>query len=115
MRFGQRLFIKKDQAEQYILYRVFQHLQNLTRKKKMNLLNWNHKKVQSLSPLEIWLFIIGRIFVGFGAGVLAMRYYPQSVNGSGFPILTLGCLLLAVAAKGLRQKNSPSSQGEIGR
>jgi hypothetical protein len=70
----------------------------------MGLLNWNHKKVQNLTPLEIWMFIAGRVFVGFGAGVLAMRYYPQIAAGAGIPVFVLGILLLALAGKGLVRK-----------
>lgn len=72
----------------------------------MRFLNWNHKKVQNLSPWEIWMFIAGRVYMSYGIGVLAMRYYPQAVYRSGCPALVLGLVLLIVAAKGFLRKPS---------
>jgi peptidoglycan/LPS O-acetylase OafA/YrhL len=74
----------------------------------MRFLNWNHKKVQNLTPWEIWAFIAGRVFMSFGIGVLAMQYCPQMVSWSGVPTLVLGFVLLVVAARGLFRK-SPTS------
>jgi hypothetical protein len=74
----------------------------------MPLLNWNQKKVQNLTPMEIWMFIAGRVFFSYGVGVLAMRYYPEAVAWSGLPALLVGFALLIFAAKGLMQK-SPNS------
>jgi hypothetical protein len=51
---------------------------------------------------------VGRVLVGFGAGVLAMRYYPQMAAPLGFPTFVIGFLLFLVAAKGLMRK-SPGS------
>jgi hypothetical protein len=65
------------------------------------MLNWNVGKVKSLTGAEIWLFIIGRVFVAFGMGVLCVRYFPQIAEPLGFPAVGAGILLLAVAAKGL--------------
>jgi hypothetical protein len=75
----------------------------------MGLLNWNHQKVQNLSPWEIWGFIAGRAFVSFGLGVLAMQYCPQIVSSLGVPTLVIGIFLLIFAAKGLRRRE-PSSR-----
>jgi hypothetical protein len=74
----------------------------------MRFLNWNHKKVQNLTPWEIWMFIAGRVFMSFGIGVLAMRFYPQSVSWSGFSTFILGIVLLGMATKGLLRKSPPS-------
>jgi hypothetical protein len=73
----------------------------------MRFLNWNHKKVQNLTPYEIWMFIAGRVFMSFGLGVLAMQYYPQVTSRAGIPTLVLGALLLAIAAKGFARKSEP--------
>jgi peptidoglycan/LPS O-acetylase OafA/YrhL len=75
----------------------------------MRFLNWNHKKVQNLTPWEIWFFIAGRVFMSFGIGVLAMQYYPQMVSWSGVPTLVLGIVLLVVAARGLLRKSPISN------
>lgn len=69
--------------------------------------NWNHRKVQNLTPWEIWAFIAGRVFMSFGLGVLAMQYYPQISGSLGFPTLIIGFVLLIFAAKGLRRKETP--------
>lgn len=75
----------------------------------MRFLNWNQKKVQNLTPWEIWMFIAGRVFASFGIGVLAMTYFPQTVSWFGIPTLVLGLILLAIAAKGLARKSPPSN------
>ena len=73
----------------------------------MRFLNWNHRKVQNLTPWEIWGFIAGRVFMSFGLGVLAMHYYPQIAGSLGIPTLVIGIILLIFAAKGLRRKEAP--------
>jgi hypothetical protein len=65
------------------------------------MLNWNKKKVQNLNPLEIWMFIVGRVFVGFGVGAWVMHLFPGLSFLLIFPPIILGALLLAFAAKGL--------------
>jgi hypothetical protein len=70
----------------------------------MSLLKWNQKKVQNLTPLEIWLFILGRVFIGFGVGVVAMQYWPDKVAWSGLPALVIGLAFFVFAAKGLARK-----------
>ena len=72
----------------------------------MRFLNWNHRKVQNLTPWEIWGFIAGRVFVSFGFGVLVMQYFPQVAGSLGIPTLVLGVLLLVFAAKGFTRKES---------
>jgi hypothetical protein len=70
------------------------------------MLKWNTGKVKNLTPTEIWLFIVARVLVGFGAGAVLMRYYPSIVAPLGFPILIVGLVLFVVAAKGLARKKS---------
>ena len=65
------------------------------------MLEWNRAKVRNLTGFEIWLMIVGRVLVGFGFGVLAVRYIPQIVNPLGVPALLLGLVLVLIAAKGL--------------
>ena len=75
----------------------------------MRFLNWNHRKVQNLTPWEIWGFVAGRVFMSFGLGVLAMQYYPQIAGSLGIPTLIIGIALLIFAAKGLTRKDVPKS------
>jgi hypothetical protein len=70
------------------------------------MLNRNAGKVKSLTGTEIWLFIIARVLVGFGFGVLGVRYFPKIVAPLGLPALVVGVLLFLVAAKGLWRPNS---------
>jgi hypothetical protein len=74
----------------------------------MSLLEWNQKKVQNLSPIEIWTFILGRGLMSFGVGVIAMQYWPSKVAWSGIPAIAVGLALFAFAAKGLTRKASNS-------
>jgi hypothetical protein len=70
------------------------------------MLNWNAGKVRGLTGGEIWLFIIGRVLVAFGLGVLGMRYLPDIVGPLGLPAVIAGILTLVVAAKGMWRANS---------
>ena len=67
------------------------------------MLKWNQAKVRQLTGVEIWLFIIARVLIGFGLGVLAVQYFPHAAGTLGIPALVLGVLLFAIAAKGLFQ------------
>lgn len=67
----------------------------------MSILSWNAAKVKNLTGWEIWLFIIARVLVGFGAGVLACRYFPRVAEPLGYAAVILGFILFLVAAKGL--------------
>ena len=73
----------------------------------MRLLNWNHRKIQNLTPWEIWGFIAGRVLMSFGLGVLAMQFFPQIAGALGIPTLIVGFVLLIIAAKGIARKNTP--------
>jgi len=73
----------------------------------MRFLNWNHQKVQNLTPWEIWMFIAGRVFMSFGIGVLAMIYFPDIAEWLAVPSIFIGLILLIFAARGLfRRPNS---------
>lgn len=71
----------------------------------MRFLNWNRRKVQNLTPWEIWAFIAGRVLMSFGLGVLAVRYYPQVADPLAVPTLVAGIICLVFAAKGLARHN----------
>jgi len=68
------------------------------------MLQWNQDKVKNLSPVEIWLFIIGRVLAGFGLGILGTLYFPNFIGPLGLPALIIGLIILIIAAKGLRRK-----------
>jgi len=70
------------------------------------MLNWNASKVRALTGAEIWLFVIGRVLVAFGSGVLGMRYLPDIIAPLGLPAVVVGLLALMVAAKGLLRARS---------
>jgi hypothetical protein len=65
------------------------------------MLEWNRARVKHLTGLEIWLIIVGRVLVGFGFGVLSVRWIPQIANPLGVPAMVLGLVLVLIAAKGL--------------
>jgi hypothetical protein len=76
----------------------------------MNLLNWNQRKVQNLRPLELWLFIVGRVLVAFGLGILAMCYFPRMAYPFAVPLVIVGLVFLLIGFKGFKREDSPSSQ-----
>ena len=76
----------------------------------MRFLNWNHRRVQNLTPWEIWGFIAGRVLMSFGLGVLSMQYYPQVADTLAIPTLIIGIVLLVFASKGLRRKEVTKDQ-----
>jgi hypothetical protein len=51
------------------------------------MLNWNAGKVKNLTGTEIWLFIVSRVLVGFGLGVIGVRYFPRIAGPLGLPAL----------------------------
>jgi hypothetical protein len=61
---------------------------------------WNASKLKRLTGTEIWLFIVARVLIGFGLGVLAVQYFPQVAGTLRIPALGLGAVLFIVAAKG---------------
>jgi hypothetical protein len=72
----------------------------------MAMLNWNAKKVQNLTGVEIWLFILGRVLVAFAVGIFVTQNFPGVATLLAFPALAIGVVLFAVAAKGLWRKHS---------
>lgn len=70
----------------------------------MNVLRWNAAKVQQLTPLELWMFIVGRVLAGFGVGVLAMQYWPPIFAHVGLPAAFAGVLFIVIALKGFRRR-----------
>jgi hypothetical protein len=68
------------------------------------MLKWNKTKVQQLSPGEIWLFIIGRVFIAFGGGAFAMAHYPQMTRSIALPVLIIGLILMISGFKGFAKK-----------
>ena len=71
----------------------------------MGPLEWNHRKVQRLSPGELWMFIVGRVLAGLGLGILLAEHLPDIAAKLGVPALVLGFLLLIYASKGMFRKN----------
>jgi hypothetical protein len=65
------------------------------------MLNWNTKRIKNLTGAEVWLFIVARVLLGFGVGVLSAHYFPKIAGPLGFPALLVGLVLFVVAAKGL--------------
>jgi len=51
------------------------------------MLNWNAAKLKNLTPTEIWCFIVARVFIGFGFGVLVTQRYPQTAGVLALPVL----------------------------
>jgi peptidoglycan/LPS O-acetylase OafA/YrhL len=70
------------------------------------MLNWNAQKVKNLTASELWMFIIARVLIGFGAGALLCKYYPQLADPIAIPVLAVGVVLFLVAMKGFGRKIS---------
>jgi hypothetical protein len=66
----------------------------------------NAERVRNLTPTEVWLFIVARVLVGFGAGALLVRYFPQIIGPIALPVLVIGLIPFAVAARGLSRTRS---------
>jgi len=67
------------------------------------MLNWNARKVKNLTGTEIWLFILGRVLIAFALGIVATQYFPQFTPRIALPLLLVGVILFAIAARGLRR------------
>jgi hypothetical protein len=70
----------------------------------MEILKSNQRRVQNLTPWEIWAFIAGRVLVAFGLGVLAAEYFPVRASQLALPVIIVGVVLLLFASKGLFRK-----------
>jgi hypothetical protein len=77
------------------------------------MLTWNIGEIKALTGTEIWLFIVARVLVGFGAGVLGVRYFPDVVSPLGLPALVVAVLLFLVAAKGFWRTTPKQCDGEF--
>lgn len=66
----------------------------------------NRARVTNLTGLEIWSFLVGRVLVGFGLGILVIRYWPQIFTQVGTPAIVVGFLLMTIAAKGLFRRTT---------
>jgi hypothetical protein len=69
------------------------------------MLERNRSRVQNLTGLEIWLFIVGRVLVAFGVGILAMAYTPALASIAVWPALVVGVILLLLASRGMFRKS----------
>jgi hypothetical protein len=68
------------------------------------MLESNRRRVRNLTGAEIWMFILGRVLLAFGLGVLALRYFPGLPVWLEWATMAAGALLLAVASPGLLRK-----------
>jgi hypothetical protein len=72
------------------------------------MLESNRNRVQNLTGLEIWLFIIGRVLVAFGIGILVMVYFPSVASMLAWPAILVGIVIYLIASRGLfRKKPQP--------
>jgi len=75
----------------------------------MSLLESNARRVKNLTPLGLWLFIVSRVLLAFGLGVLAMVYVPQFAFRVAWPLVGIGVVLFAVAFIGFTRPEKPWS------
>ena len=73
------------------------------------MLERNRKRVQQLTGIEIWIFIVARVLLGFAFGVFAVIYFPRIAPHLAWPALILGAVLFLVAAKGLFRRGPGDS------
>jgi hypothetical protein len=74
----------------------------------MNPLESNTRRVRNLTPVGIWLFIIGRVLVAVGIGILAMAYFPSIAFPAALPLIVLGIVILLIALKGFIGRSDAS-------
>ena len=67
------------------------------------MLEGNRSRVQNLTGLELWLFIIARVLMAFGVGILAMIYAPTVTAHLAWPAIVVGLVMFLIAARGLAQ------------
>lgn len=68
--------------------------------------SWSLQKVKNLTFGEIWLFLVARVLIGFGAGAYLERYFPQIIDRLAIPVLAVGAILFLIAGKGYFRKTS---------
>jgi len=66
----------------------------------------NQQRVKNLMPLETWAFIVSRVLVAFGLGILALKYFPAEASALGIPAIVVGLVVLLFASKGLVRKTN---------
>jgi hypothetical protein len=66
----------------------------------------NRRRIQNLTGLEIWLFIVGRFLAGIGVGIIAMIYFPAVAAKFGWPLIVVGLLVMLAAAHGMFRKST---------
>lgn len=71
------------------------------------MLAWNQRQVRKLAPIEIWLFIIGRVLVGLGIGMAVAFYLPDFSRAAALPLVVVGVLCLLAASRGLFRRVEP--------
>jgi len=76
----------------------------------MRLLNWNQRMARHLGPLEIRRFIAGRVWVGFGCGILARACCSRSAHSPAIPLVAVGLLFALMASKEFARKDPVPSQ-----
>lgn len=62
--------------------------------------SWSVQKVKNLTFGEIWLFLVARVLIGFGAGAYLERYVSQIINHLAIPVFAVGVVLFLIASKG---------------
>jgi hypothetical protein len=68
------------------------------------MLERNRSRVQNLTGIEIWFFILGRVLLAFGLGALAMAYAPSLASFAVWPAIGVGVILLVLASRGMFRK-----------
>ena len=68
------------------------------------MLEGNRRRVQNLTGLQIWFFILGRVLLAFGLGSLAMAYAPALASVAVWPSIAVGVILLVLASRGMFRK-----------
>ena len=76
----------------------------------MNFLDANQRRVKNLTPWGIWLFIVGRVTVALGLGILAMAYFPQVAFPAALPLIGVGLVMLVVAFLGMRSDDGTQAK-----
>ncbi len=73
------------------------------------MLDANRDRVRRLTGLEIWGFIVGRVLVAFGLGVLAAVRAPSLAIPAAWPAVLVGLAILMFAGRGMlrRRPNDP--------
>jgi hypothetical protein len=52
-----------------------------------------------MSPGEIYMFIVGRVLVALGLGIVVERYFPVLASYLMWPLFIVGLVLLLVGSR----------------